>query len=391
MESTEDSLTDSNCPKLVETFDDLNLKELLLRGIYSYGFEKPSPIQQKGIRPIILGRDLIAEAQSGAGKTSTLSIGLLETIDVSISQCQALILVPTRELAVGTQQVILQLGQYLHAICHACMGGTVIREDIRILEKGAHVVVGTPGRVLNMIEKNHLSIEMLKILVLDEADEMLYRGFKDQIEEIFRHLQEKVQICLFSATFPSDISKLTTDYMRDPVRILVRTENLTLDSIAQYYIPIEKEEWKSAVLLDLYSCFDMMEPLIFVDTRQKAESLTKEMTERDYLAFSMYEEMDQTQIDAVMKQVTSRPNALLIITDSIISKIDLQRFGLIINYDMPRNNERYLHRIGRSGNFRKKKLVINFVTEGQLGFLKNLKEYYNTSIEELPDDLSSLF
>ena len=390
MEQTEEFVIDSNWTEITETFDDMNLKQPLLRGIYSYGFEKPSAIQQKGIRPIILGRDTIAQAQSGTGKTATFSVGMLELIDVSVNQCQALILAPTRELAQQIHRVILQIGQYLKVICHACIGGTVVREDIRILEKGVHVVVGTPGRVFDMISRNHLSTQMLKIFVLDEADEMLSRGFKDQIQEIFRHLPGNVQCCLFSATLPPDILKLTTDFMRDPVRILVKKDELTLEGIAQYYVPIEKEDWKFATLADLYENLDIAQAIIYANTRKKVETLTKQMSEKDFVVSFMHGEMDQTQRELIMKEFRTGSTRVLITTDLLARGIDVQQVSLVINYDMPTNYENYLHRIGRSGRFGRKGVAINFVTEGDAQFLKDLEQHYNTSIEELPEDLSNL-
>jgi translation initiation factor 4A len=390
MEQTEEFVIDSNWSEVTETFDDMNIKQSLLRGIYSYGFEKPSAIQQKGIKPIILGRDTIAQAQSGTGKTATFTVGLLELIDSSVNQCQALVLAPTRELAQQIHRVVLQIGQYLKINCHACIGGTVVREDIRILEKGVHIVVGTPGRVFDMISRNHLATTHLKVFVLDEADEMLSRGFKDQIQEIFRHLPGNVQCCLFSATMPPDILKLTTDFMRDPIRILVKKDELTLEGIAQYYIPIEKEDWKFATLADLYENLDIAQAIIYANTRKKVETLSKQMTEKDFVVSFMHGEMDQTQRELIMKEFRTGSTRVLITTDLLARGIDVQQVSLVINYDMPTNYENYLHRIGRSGRFGRKGVAINFVTEADAQFLKDLEQHYNTSIEELPEDLSNL-
>lgn len=390
MEQTDEFVIDSNWTEVTETFDDMNLKQTLLRGIYSYGFEKPSAIQQKGIKPIILGRDTIAQAQSGTGKTATFTVGMLELIDSSVNQCQALILAPTRELAQQIHRVVLQIGQYLKIICHACIGGTVVREDIRILEKGVHVVVGTPGRVFDMISRNHLSTSALKLFILDEADEMLSRGFKDQIQEIFRHLPGNVQCCLFSATMPPDILKLTSDFMRDPIRILVKKDELTLEGIAQYYIPIEKEDWKFATLADLYENLDIAQAIIYANTRKKVEILSKQMIEKDFVVSYMHGEMDMTQRELIMKEFRTGSTRVLITTDLLARGIDVQQVSLVINFDMPTNYENYLHRIGRSGRFGRKGVAINFVTEGDAQFLKDLEQHYNTSIEELPEDLSNL-
>merc|ERR1719252_321290 len=227
-----------------ESFDDLDLKEGLLRGIYSYGFEKPSAIQQRGIKPLLDGRDTIGQAQSGTGKTATFVIDMLNHIDYDSRTCQALILAPTRELANQIQKVALALGDYLKVRCHACIGGTSVRDDIDKLRDGVHMVVGTPGRVFDMCGKRHLRCDDLKIFVLDEADEMLSRGFKDQIYDIFKCLPPNVQVCLFSATMAPEILDLTGKFMRDAIRILVKKDELTLEGIRQFYVAIEKEEWK---------------------------------------------------------------------------------------------------------------------------------------------------
>jgi len=211
-----------------ESFDDYDLNENLLRGIYSYGFEKPSAIQQRAIKPLLDGRDTIGQAQSGTGKTATFAIGCLQRIDYGHHDCQALILAPTRELANQIHKVCLALGDYNNIKAHCCIGGTSVRDDIDKLREGMHLIVGTPGRVLDMVTKRHLKIDDLITFVLDEADEMLSRGFKDQIYDIFKMLPPNVQVCLFSATMPPDILDMTSKFMRDAVRILVKKDELTL-------------------------------------------------------------------------------------------------------------------------------------------------------------------
>merc|ERR1711931_416302 len=235
---------------IVDNFDDMNLRENLLRGIFAYGFEKPSAIQQRAIIPAIKGYDLIAQAQSGTGKTATFSIAILQQIDFdpNKSKCQALVLAPTRELAQQIQKVVLALGDYQKVKCHACIGGTAVRTDISTLSEGVHVVVGTPGRVFDMISRNALLTENTKMFVLDEADEMLSRGFKDQIYDVFRKLPSNIQVILLSATMPEDVLEVTKRFMRDPINILVKKEELTLEGIKQFYINVEKEEWKLETL-----------------------------------------------------------------------------------------------------------------------------------------------
>lgn len=224
-----DGVIDSNWEEVVDNFDDMSLKEELLRGIYAYGFEKPSAIQQRAIIPCIKGHDVIAQAQSGTGKTATFSISILQQIDTNLRECQALILAPTRELAQQIQKVVIALGDFMSAQCHACIGGTNVREDMRKLETGVHVVVGTPGRVFDMITRHALRTTHIKMFVLDEADEMLSRGFKEQIHDVFRTLNSEVQVILLSATMPQDVMEVTQSFMRNPIKILVKKEELTLE------------------------------------------------------------------------------------------------------------------------------------------------------------------
>jgi len=260
---------DSNWDEVTETFDDMELRNELLRGIYAYGFEKPSAIQQKAVKPLLLGRDLIAQAQSGTGKTATFAIGSLQQVDIDKNCCQVLILAPTRELAQQIHKVVIALGDYLNCRCHACIGGTAVREDIKKLEAGVQIVVGTPGRVYDMINRRALKPEDIKLFILDEADEMLSRGFKDQIYEVFRYLPSNVQVGLFSATMPNDVLELTQKFMRNPTRILVKRDELTLEGIRQFYVSVEKEEWKLGTLTDLYETVTITQAIIYCNSRRR--------------------------------------------------------------------------------------------------------------------------
>lgn len=223
-----DQSLESNWDQTVQKFDDLNLKEDLLRGIYGVGFEKPSVIQQKGILPLLKGRDTIAQAQSGSGKTATFTIGLLQLLELEEVRTQALVLAPTRELAEQIKGVIEHIGQFMKVKVHLCVGGTNLVEDRNILRDGVHVVVGTPGRVFDMMKRGHLNPSYLRCLVLDEADEMLGRGFLEQVNEILKLVPVETQICLFSATMSPEIIQMTNDIMNDPVKILVKNEDVTL-------------------------------------------------------------------------------------------------------------------------------------------------------------------
>lgn len=290
---------------ICDSFDDMDLQDNLLRGIYSYGYEKPSAIQQRAIMPVIDGRDTIGQAQSGTGKTATFLVDALQRIDCRKHACQAIILAPTRELALQTQRVALALGDYLGLKCHLCIGGTARRDDVSRLREGQHMIVGTPGRIYDLIEKDCLRVDDLLILILDEADEMLSCGFTDQVYRIFKTLPAAVQVCLFSATMPPEIFDMTKKFMRDPVRILVKKEELTLEGIQQYYVAIEKEDWKLETLCDLYETLTVTQSIIYCNTRRKVDFLEQQMSARDFTVSVIHADLDQEARNLVMRQFRS--------------------------------------------------------------------------------------
>ncbi|KAG4065411.1 hypothetical protein HA402_002809 [Bradysia odoriphaga] len=386
-----DGVIESNWNEIVDSFDDMNLKEELLRGIYAYGFEKPSAIQQRAILPCIKGHDVIAQAQSGTGKTATFSIAILQQIDtVDTMECQALILAPTRELATQIQKVVIALGDYMNVACHACIGGTNVREDVRKLEIGTHVVVGTPGRVNDMISRKVLRTKHIKLFVLDEADEMLSRGFADQIHDVFRNLNSEVQVILLSATMPESVLQVSKKFMREPVRILVKKEELTLEGIKQFYVFVEIEDWKLGTLCDLYNTLSIAQSVIFCNTRRKVDQLTEQMTLQQFTVSALHGDLDQRERDIIMQQFRTGSSRVLITTDILARGIDVQQVSLVINYDLPSNRENYIHRIGRGGRFGRKGVAVNFITEKDKRTLHDIEEFYNTRIEEMPINVADL-
>merc|ERR1719265_1011082 len=328
---------------------------------------------------------MIFQEQSGTGKTATFVIGSLQRIDFGHAACQSLILAPTRELANQIHKVVLALGDYLQVKCHVCIGGTSVRDDIDSLRNGQHIVVGTPGRVYDMVNKRHLRIDDLLTFVLDEADEMLSRGFKDQIYDIFKTLPPNVQVCLFSATMPPEILDLTSKFMRDAVRILVKKDELTLEGIGQFYVAIEKEDWKLDTLCDLYETLTITQAIIYCNTRRKVDFLADQMTKRDFTLSTMHAELDQKERDLIMREFRSGSSRVLISTDLLARGIDAQQVSLVINYDLPGNVENYLHRIGRSGRFGRKGVANNVVRS-----MKDIEKYYHTQIEEMPMDIADM-
>lgn len=368
----------------------MNLNPLLLRGIYGYGFENPSAIQQRAIVPITGDRDVIAQAQSGTGKTATFAVGILQKINCELKEPQALVLAPTRELAQQIQSVVIALGQHMNVNCHACVGGTAIREDVEKIQGGVQVIVGTPGRVFDMIDRKVLSTASLKMFCLDEADEMLSRGFKDQIYEIFQRLPPTVQVVLISATMPKDVLEVSKSFMRDPIRIMVKRDELTLEGIKQFYIDVGKEDFKFDTLCDLYNTLSIVQAVIFCNTRRKVDQLTEQMTRADHTVSCMHGEMTQQERENIMNAFRSGTTRVLITTDLLARGIDVQQVSLVINYDFPQEKENYLHRIGRSGRFGRKGVAINFITGDDVAMLKEIEKHYSTQIEEMPSNIADL-
>jgi translation initiation factor 4A len=381
---------DSNWDEVVDNFDNMDLKEQLLRGIYAYGFVKPSLIQQKAIVPLSKRYDIIAQAQSGTGKTATFTIGILQQIDPTLLECQALILSPTRELATQIRTVVSNIGEYMNIRCHACVGGTRVIDDRRELEKGVHIVVGTPGRVFDMIERRSLRPQHIKIFILDEADEMLSKGFKDQIYDIFTLLPPHAQVGLFSATMPPDALELTNKFMNKPVKILVKKDELTLEGIRQFYINVDREEYKIDTLCDLYETLSITQAVIFCNTRKKVDDLTNKMRAKEFTVSSTHGEIGQKERELILTEFRSGSTRVLITTDLLARGIDVHQVSLVINYDLPRNLENYIHRIGRSGRFGRKGVAINFVTNDDRRAIRELEQFYNTQIEEMPANIANL-
>lgn len=385
-----DGTIESNWTEIVDNFDQMELREPLLRGIYGYGFERPSAIQQRAIKPCISGRDVIAQAQSGTGKTATFAISILQQLDPNVKDCQALILAPTRELAQQIQKVVLALGDYMGVTCHACIGGTNVRDDIRRLETGVQIVVGTPGRVFDMLNRSALRSKTIRMFVLDEADEMLSRGFKEQIYDVFTTMPQNIQVILLSATMPSEVLEVTTKFMNDPIKILVKKEELTLEGIRQFYVTVEREEWKLDTLCDLYETLTITQAVIFLNTRRKVDWLTEKMRARDFTVSAMHGDMSQQEREVIMREFRTGSSRVLITTDLLARGIDVQQVSLVINYDLPNNRENYIHRIGRGGRFGRKGVAINFVTDEDRRTLRDIEQFYNTQIQEMPMNVADL-
>lgn len=372
------------------SFEDLKLKDELLRGIYALGFEQPSVIQQKAILPVIHRHDVIAQAQSGTGKTATFSIGMLNRIDESKKQTQGLVLAHTRELALQICNVMKGLSQYMDVTYNLSVGGTHIKDNISELLENPTIVIGTPGRVLDMINKKALNSRTLKLLVIDEADEMLSKIFSNQIYDIFRFLPNDIQVGLFSATMTPEFFKLTNCFMREPVKILVKNEELTLEGIRQFYINLEKSDYKFDTLCDIYSACTISQTIIYCNSKRSVDTLTNQLQDANFSVECIHGDMTQEERNKIMKEFREGTCRVLISTDLLSRGIDVQQVSLVINYDLPNNIESYIHRIGRSGRFGRKGTAINFLTSYDLRKMEDIEKYYSTSVEELPANFSNL-
>jgi len=369
----------------------MGLPDKLLRGIFAYGYERPSDIQMRAIVPIKDGRDTLAQARSGTGKTATFCIGSMCRISPEIKKMQVLILVHTRELAQQIKTVASALGEHLGIVTYSATGGTPIRDDLKAIERGVHIVVGTPGRVFDLMNRRALSREHIRVLILDEADQMLEDRFKEQVLCILdMGFPKDCQVALFSATMPDSVIDIAKELLRNPVRILIAPEEVTLEGITQYYVNLEKEEWKYDVLCDLYKQLTINQALIYVNKRQKAEWLAEKMTAEGFPLSFIHGEMEPEERTKRMRDFRSGVVRIMISTDLLARGIDIQQISLVINYELPMQRENYIHRIGRSGRFGRKGVAINLVCKDEETYLKDIETHYSTKIVSLPQDLASI-
>uniref|UniRef100_A0A0G4F7G6 RNA helicase n=1 Tax=Chromera velia CCMP2878 TaxID=1169474 RepID=A0A0G4F7G6_9ALVE len=376
--------------EVVQDFSKMRLDDDLLRGVFGYGFERPSAVQARGIIPILKGRDVIIQSQSGTGKTCVFCLGALASVNRKERNCQVLILSPTRELAEQSQKVCMALGEYLNVQVYCCIGGRSVGDDIRALEAGVHIVSGTPGRVFHMINDRHLSTRHMKMLIFDEADEMLAKGFKEQVYDIYRYLPPSTQVVLVSATLPHEVLEMTQKFMNNPFRVLVKRDELTLEGIKQFFVAVEREQWKFDTLTDLYDTLTITQAVIFCNTKAKVDWLAQKMRDNNFTVACMHGDMPQKERDEIMARFRQGESRVMIATDVWGRGIDVQQVSLVINYDLPNNRELYLHRIGRSGRFGRKGVAINFVKNDDIRLLRDIEQYYSTQIDEMPMNVADL-
>jgi translation initiation factor 4A len=390
-------MTDVNTSELNDWDDCSILKTSVLRGIYAHGFDKPSPIQKKGIIPLITKvkiseenerrPDIIAQAQSGTGKTGCFSVGVLNIVEPDIKKTQAVILAPTHELASQICSVINSIGSFCKVKIQLLVGGTPVDKDKELLDNDTpHIVVGTPGRIHDMMRRKYLKTDDISIIVLDEADEMLSCGFKDQMYKIFQFMRNDLQIALFSATMPPELEDLTKAFMENPVKILVKAEMLTLQGIAQWYIKVENDEQKYLTLKDIYQGAAVSQTIIYCNSTRRVDDLHEAMSLDKFPVTKIHgkmEEFERRKNDSAFRNGDAR---VLITSDLYSRGMDVQQVSIVINFDLPKSKHTYLHRIGRSGRWGRKGFAINFITRHDSARKTEFEEYYHTHIIEMPAD-----
>ena len=369
------------------SFENLNINDELLRGIYAYGFEKPSSIQYKGIPKIVAGKDLIAQSQSGTGKTGSFTIGVLNKIDTSIKKTQYIVIAPTHELANQIYDVFINLSNYMDVSIVKVIGKTNMQQSRAELQKDPQIVIATPGRLLDMINRKYLFTDSIKTLVLDEADEILSQGFMETIYNIIQTVPKTTQICLYSATIPSEILELTDQFMNNPDKILVKSDSLTLEGIQQFYIGLKQYKWKFDVLMDIYNTINVTQSIIYVNSKNVLSNLYDRLTNNDFPVSHIHGDMDRNEREKNLTDFKSGNTRVLLSTDLLSRGIDIQQLSLVINFDLPRSKETYIHRIGRSGRYGRKGVAINFVTDEDMTHMSDIEKFYNTEIKEMPQNL----
>jgi len=378
----------------ISTWDELDLNVDLLRGIYSYGFEKPSPIQCKAIKPIMMKKDIIAQAQSGTGKTAAFTIGALSVIDLNLNESQVLILSPTRELSSQTASVISSIGNMMNGLrIQTLFGGTSIFEDdydSHFKKTNPHVIAGCPGRVYDMIRREKIDSTKIKLVILDEADELLSSGFKEQIYNIFQSFSSNIQVALFTATLPSSIDSVVKKIMRNPVKIFVKAERLTLEGISQYFVAVEDDKQKYATLKDLYSYISMSQCIIYCNSVKRVSDLYDAMHEDGFPVCCIHSNMNKEDRNNSFQEFKNGKFRVLISSNVTSRGIDIQQVSTVINFDIPKCVHNYIHRIGRSGRWGRKGVGINFITRRDVSKLKEIEQHYSCQINELPSSFDNL-
>ncbi|KAA8491569.1 Eukaryotic initiation factor 4A-3 [Porphyridium purpureum] len=380
----------------VTSFEQMTLREDVLRGLFAYGYERPSRVQSQALPAILSGRDVLAQAQSGTGKTSMTAIAAVQAVRASSSELQVLILSPTRELATQTHDVITNIGQFVRGLRSQCAvgGGSGSSskkgqgQSKRSVNSyaGVQIVSATPGRACDLLARGTLTVRKVRLLLVDEADEMMTRGLQERLYDIYRALDSRSQIVLVSATMPADVLAMTDAFTTEPLRILVARDALTLEGIRQFYVDVGTEQWKLDALCDLYERITVGQCVVFVNSRKKCEWLARQLQALGFGVGVLHGDMVQRDRDEVMRTFRAGASRVLIATDVCSRGIDVQQLSLVLNFDLPRDPESYLHRIGRSGRFGRRGMAISLVTSEERAQLRTLETFFSIRIPAMPSD-----
>lgn len=365
-------------------FEELQINEKILHAISDMGFEEASPIQSKSIPDILSGADIIGQAQTGTGKTAAFAIPILEKIDIKDKSLQTVVLCPTRELAIQVSEEIRKLAKYMHGIkVLPVYGGQEIVKQIKSLKAGVHVIIGTPGRVMDHMRRKTIKFDSVKMVVLDEADEMLNMGFREDIEIILQSIPTERQTLLFSATMPKPILDIAKTYQKNALTIKVVQKELTVKNIEQYYFEIRPKN-KDEVLTRLIDIYAPKLSVVFCNTKRKVDEVVSTLKGRGYFAEGLHGDMKQSQRDRVMNGFRKGKTDILVATDVAARGIDVDDIDAVFNYDLPQDDEYYVHRIGRTGRAGKSGVAFSFVAGKEVYKLKDIERYCKTKIKAKP-------
>ena len=374
--------------KIITGWEDCVKNEKLLRGIYAYGFEIPSPIQAKAIYPMTCKRDIIAQAQSGTGKTGAFTVGSLSLIDTTLNKTQAIVLAPTHELASQTTVVYASISSHMDLCVKKFVGGTPVTDDRKSIdEQNPHVVVGCPGRVFDLIRRGFLDVKNVKIFIVDEADEMLSKGFQEQIQSIFQWLPNDVQVGIFSATLTREVMELTPKFMRDPVEITMTADKLTLEGIRQYYIACDYDDDKFEALKKLFKLISVNQCIIYCNSINRVSQLCQAMHSEGFAVDCIHRNMSKVEREEAFRNFRSGQSRFLVSSNITARGIDVQQVSVVINFDITPDPHTYLHRIGRSGRWGRKGTAINFITQRDTRIIRDIENYYSIQIAPLPENV----
>lgn len=363
-------------------FEDFCLKRELLKGIFEKGWERPSPIQEAAIPLVLSGKDLLARAKNGTGKTGAYIIPILEQIEIDDPNTQVLIIVPTRELALQTSQICMELSKHMDIRVMVTTGGTGLKDDILRLLQNVQVIIATPGRILDLIENKVAKLSHCRVMVLDEADKLLSHNFEGFLDTVISFLPTDRQILLFSATFPLSVKKFKDNHLSNPYEINLM-EELTLKGVTQYYAFVQERQ-KVHCLNTLFSKLQINQSIIFCNSTQRVELLAKKITELGYCCYYIHARMSQTNRNRVFHEFRTGKCRNLVCSDLFTRGIDVQAVNVVINFDFPRMSETYLHRIGRSGRFGHLGVAINLITYEDRANLRQIEQELNTDIKPIP-------